>query len=256
MAGGGLRCLAETRSLGAAYVYVWGGWGPNCRARRNRPQNDARVIGCDPRRQGRTKLVGFRPGAGGGPTKKWARTSHRPQAQTWVEDRARFSAGRQPPFAESRGALGFWKASRRSFPAPDNQRCWVIRTPPWLKTKVALFGPDPNMKAGTFRDISGCADSRGSRSGHRSVAPTVRPQVRTRRSGLTKDGERSDPASLRLHGRAWGNCARKPDRGVFCRRFRHRTCGPREPCRPRPPSSWWFNSSNAPRKKPWPAIIF
>src|SRR6266403_2860033 len=122
---GGLRCLAETRSRGAAIRVRVGRWGLLAGPDGTDRRMHARADRCDPRRQEGT---GRLPDRGAGEHTKLARTPHRHQA-TWARDRAR-SGGRQACPRESQGARSAsGRPSRRSFPAPDTSGVGFIRPP-------------------------------------------------------------------------------------------------------------------------------
>src|SRR5258708_26601897 len=64
---------------------------------------------------------------------------------------------------------------------------------------------------------------------------------------LTKDRE-ALLAFFDFPARTGAICARQTRSRAYLRRSVIEPCGPREPCRARPPSSWCSNSSTPPRK--------
>ena len=189
------------------------------------------LIGATP--EGKKELVGFQ-------------TAVRESAQSWRErliDIKQRGIEIAPDRAVGDGALGFWKAIEEVFPGARHQRCWVHKTANVLN-KVAL-SVHINMKA-DLREIYGAPTRASAEAAIDVFADKYSAKYDKAVACLTRDRE-ALPASTS-----------RPSTGTICEpqtrsRAYLRRCviepyGPREPCRPRPPSSWCSNSSTPPRK--------
>jgi putative transposase len=104
----------QKRDLAARrYVYVWAD-GVYLQARME-PQAECMVVIIGATPEGRKELLGFQVGT-------------RESAQSWRELLVGLKArglAIAPELAVGDGALGFWKALEKVFPATRHQRCWV-----------------------------------------------------------------------------------------------------------------------------------
>src|SRR3954447_11513441 len=191
------------------------------------------LIGATP--EGKKELVGFQTGA-------------RESAQSWRElliDIKQRGLEIAPDLAIGDGALGFWKAIEEVFPSTRHQRCWVHKTANVLN-KVAL-SVQVNMKV-DLREIYRAPYPRSGRGGDRRVRRQIRRQVR-QGGRLPDEGSGSAARLLRLLSRALGPSTYQTRSRACSRRCGIEPCGQREPCRPRPPSSWCSNWSMPLRKR-------
>jgi putative transposase len=137
-----------------------------------------------------------------------------------------------PDLAVGDGALGFWKAIEDVFQGTRHQRCWVHKTANVLN-KVAL-SVQINMKA-DLREIYGTPT--------RAAAEAAIDVFADKYGRLPDEGSGSAARLLRLPSRALGpSTTSNPIESVFAT-VPIEPCGQREPCRPRPPSSWCSNRS-------------
>lgn len=124
----------RARDLSARrYVYIWAD-GIYFQARmEDQSQCMLVIIGATP--EGRKELLGFTSG-------------YRESAQSWSEllvDLKARGLAHPPLLAIGDGALGFWSALGKAFPATRQQRCWVHKTanilndmPKAMQTKVKV----------------------------------------------------------------------------------------------------------------------
>jgi putative transposase len=107
----------QRRDLSARhYVYLWAD-GIYLQARME-PQADCMLVLIGATSEGKKELLGFQVGV-------------RESAQSWHELLADLKArglAIAPELATGDGALGFWKALEKIFPAARHQRCWVHKT--------------------------------------------------------------------------------------------------------------------------------
>ena len=223
----------QKRDLSARrYVYVWAD-GVYLQARmEDNAECMLVLIGATP--EGKKELVGFQTGV-------------RESAQSWRElliDIKQRGLEIAPDLAVGDGALGFWRAIEEVFPGTRHQRCWVHKTANVLN-KVAL-SVQVNMKV-DLREIYGAPTRAAAEAAIDVFADKYGVKYDKAVTCLTKDGKLCLPSSTSLPSTGT-ICARQTRSRACLRRCVIEPCGPGEPCRPRPPSSWCSNSSTPLRK--------
>jgi transposase-like protein len=150
-----------------------------------------------------------------------------------------------PDLAVGDGALGFWKAIEEVFPGTRHQRCWVHKTANVLN-KVAL-SVQVNMKA-DLREIYGAPTRAVAEAAIDVFADKYGAKYEKAVACLTKDRE-ALLAFFDFLAEHWDHLLHQTRSRACSRRCGIEPCGQREPCRPRPPSSWCSNWSMPLRKR-------